>query len=83
MWLHAHFGIERNFDTAFLTGKRNGGIWAPDGGACELSEQTEECKLPGGSELYSWGKRDKVSDQLFTYFFTQNNLFSNCNRLKP
>ena len=79
MWLHAHFGIFRDFHT----GNRNDGIWAPDGGVCELTEQTEKCELPDGAEPYSWGKRDKVSDQLLTYFFTKNNLFSNCKKMKP
>ena len=59
MWLHAFFGIERDFDTAFQTGKRNGGIWAPDGGACELGDQIKECQLPEGSAPYSWSKRQK------------------------
>ena len=57
MWLHSHFG---NDDRDFHAGNRNEGIWDPDGGACEPSKQTEICELPKGSELYSWGMREKV-----------------------
>ena len=60
MWLHAHFGISRDFQKYFHTRNRNRGIWAPDGGICELGEQTRTCELPDGSKLYSWGNRDKV-----------------------
>ena len=60
MWLHAHFGIKRDFQKAFNSGRRNNGIWVPDGGVCELSGQKEKCELPTQSQLYSWGKRDKV-----------------------
>ena len=60
MWLHAHFGLERDFYKGFLSGKRNNGIWAPDGGTCELSGPAAKCELPTGSKLYSWGNRDKV-----------------------
>ena len=60
MWLHSFYGIDREFDKAFQTGHRNGGIWAPDGGACELGEQIKQCVAHEGSELYSWSKRQKA-----------------------
>ena len=69
MWLHAHFGLERDFDIGFLSGKRNNGIWAANGGACELSEPSVKCELPTGSKLYSWANRDKVLAKNLTEYF--------------
>ena len=54
MWLHA-YGLQN----ARKELKRNQGIWAPDGGPCDLSEQRAKCSLPSHSKFYSWGLRNK------------------------
>ena len=56
MWSLA-LGIQTNYVNKDI--KKNDGIWAPDSGPCEQTDQTEVCSLPPGSKYYSWGQRNK------------------------
>lgn len=57
MWSHA-LGLSTNHVEEEI--KTNDGIWAPDSGPCEQTEQTEVCSLPPGSKYFSWKEREKV-----------------------
>ena len=39
--------------------RRNHGIWAQDAAPCNEIGTRQTCKLPRGSDYYSWAKRDK------------------------
>ena len=62
MWSHALGINSKNVDKDI---KKNNGIWAPDSGPCEQTEQTEICFLPSGSKYFSWGQRNK--EKTFKY----------------